>query len=211
MNFTNLKESKRVFLDGREIVEDNFVILRGFLPQSSRRAFLGARYFGELLKIPKSDHFTIAKPSGPDALQHRLLVQFVPKFLSKDHAPGAEAPRAVHQPSKLPVQAKPERPAEEWLAELIAPDPVKGRRAVEHIAIDPNRLAPRLAEILRNHDFDFQLEHHMPIAFGRLGDAAIAPLIETFGSREWWPMTRAAMCCRYVTKRASEQIAGPFR
>jgi hypothetical protein len=206
VNFTNLKESKRLFLDGQEIVEDNFVILPGFFRNQVVPRFSGARYFRESLKIPKSDHFTIAKPSSPDALQHRLLVQFIRKFLRKEQ--GAEAKPATQELNKSSVRAKPERSDGEWLADLIGPDPVKGRRAIEHIAADPNKWAPRLAEIVGRQDFDMQLEHRMPIAFGRLGDAGITPLVSILSSGEWWPMNRAAICCRYVTKRASEQIAG---
>jgi hypothetical protein len=35
------------------------------------------------VKIPYSNHFTIAKPSSPDAIQHRLLVQFIEQFLQQ--------------------------------------------------------------------------------------------------------------------------------
>jgi pimeloyl-ACP methyl ester carboxylesterase len=76
-NFMNLKESKHLPISGQELIEDTFVVLPKLLGTQVVEPFSGSRYFGESIKIPGSDHFTIAKPSGRDALQHRLLVQFV--------------------------------------------------------------------------------------------------------------------------------------
>jgi tetratricopeptide (TPR) repeat protein/pimeloyl-ACP methyl ester carboxylesterase len=81
-NFINLKESGQLFISGQELVEDEFVVLRGILKRQVVRPFSGARYFGDSLKIPKSDHFTIAKPSSRTSLQHRQLVQFISNLLS---------------------------------------------------------------------------------------------------------------------------------
>jgi hypothetical protein len=39
-------------------------------------------YFGDPFKIPNSDHKSIAKPADADAIQHRLLVQFIQKMQS---------------------------------------------------------------------------------------------------------------------------------
>jgi hypothetical protein len=41
----------------------------------------GARYFGEPYKVPKSNHSSIAKPDSKDAIQHRLLCQFIIKTM----------------------------------------------------------------------------------------------------------------------------------
>ena len=76
-NFMNLKESRRLAISGQELIEDTFVVLKKLLRKQVVEPFSGSRYFGESIKIPGSDHFTIAKPSSRDALQHRLLVQFV--------------------------------------------------------------------------------------------------------------------------------------
>jgi pSer/pThr/pTyr-binding forkhead associated (FHA) protein len=76
-NFMNLKESKHLAISGQELIEDTFVVSQKLIGKQVVEPFSGSRYFGESIKIPGSDHFTIAKPSGRDALQHRLLVQFV--------------------------------------------------------------------------------------------------------------------------------------
>jgi hypothetical protein len=76
-NFLNLKESGKLSLHGQELVEDQFFIMPALFRRPVVQAFSGAHYFGEALKIPFSDHFTIAKPSGADAIQHRLLQRFV--------------------------------------------------------------------------------------------------------------------------------------
>jgi len=81
-NFFNLKELKLLSIEGQELIEDQFIVAKRFIRRQVVPAITGARYFGEAQKIPFSDHFSIAKPEGPNALQHRLLVQFITKFLS---------------------------------------------------------------------------------------------------------------------------------
>jgi pimeloyl-ACP methyl ester carboxylesterase len=76
-NFMNLKESKRLSIRGQELIEDRFVALPSLLRKTVVPAFSAGRYFGESVKIPGSDHFTIAKPTGSSSLQHRLLVRFI--------------------------------------------------------------------------------------------------------------------------------------
>jgi Alpha/beta hydrolase family len=75
--FRNLKESRRVFITGKELVEDRFFIFRQFLRKQVVEPFSGARYFGDHLKVAGTDHFSIAKPESADSIQHRLLVQFI--------------------------------------------------------------------------------------------------------------------------------------
>jgi hypothetical protein len=49
--------------------------------------FSGAAYFGDAFKVPLSDHFSIAKPSDAQALQHRMLCDFIESIvLQKDNA-----------------------------------------------------------------------------------------------------------------------------
>jgi hypothetical protein len=77
-DFINLKESKRLHIFGKELVEDNFVKFKRLF----RRAqvvppWTGARYFGEPLKVAHSDHSTIAKPKRRKDIQHRLLLEFI--------------------------------------------------------------------------------------------------------------------------------------
>ena len=79
--FTNLKEAGRLKIKGKEIVEDKFVVLKGLLRKQVVEPFSGARYFGEPFKVPKSDHSSIAKPEDRDAIQHRLLREFIKDIL----------------------------------------------------------------------------------------------------------------------------------
>jgi len=81
-DFRDLKESGRLALHGRELIEDKFIVLNRFflLPKVVER-ISGARYFGEALKIAGSDHSTIAKPKDDDALQHKALVEFIGNVL----------------------------------------------------------------------------------------------------------------------------------
>ena len=76
-NFKNLKEACRLSMTGKELVEDNFIILKRWWRKQVVEPFSGARYFGDPYKVPYSDHWTIAKPEDNQAIQHRLLLQFV--------------------------------------------------------------------------------------------------------------------------------------
>ncbi|GAB4199182.1 MAG: hypothetical protein Tsb002_34540 [Wenzhouxiangellaceae bacterium] len=77
-SFFNLKETSRLSIFGKEILEDKFITKRGLLwKKQIVEPLSGHRYFGESLKIPGSDHFTIAKPNSYGAIQHQLLVKFI--------------------------------------------------------------------------------------------------------------------------------------
>jgi pimeloyl-ACP methyl ester carboxylesterase/Cdc6-like AAA superfamily ATPase len=79
-DFLKLNQRGDLFtIKGKELVEDKFRFGRLQLPFFSQvvEPFSGARYFGDSLKVPDSDHFTIAKPDSKDAIQHRLLCQFI--------------------------------------------------------------------------------------------------------------------------------------
>jgi len=75
--FQNLKEAGQLKIKGKELVEDKFIVLRKFFRRPVVERISGAKYFGEPYKVPKSDHFSIAKPSDKEAIQHRLLCQFI--------------------------------------------------------------------------------------------------------------------------------------
>lgn len=81
-SFINLKESNRILISGKEILEDKFISKKLFFwKKQIVEPFSGSRYFGESLKIAGTDHFSIAKPDSSEALQHRLLVDFVIKHI----------------------------------------------------------------------------------------------------------------------------------
>lgn len=75
--FQNLKEGRKLRIHGKELIEDKFVVLKRLWQKQVVEPFSGARYFGDQFKVPNADHFSIAKPEGSDAIQHRLLCQFI--------------------------------------------------------------------------------------------------------------------------------------
>jgi predicted alpha/beta hydrolase family esterase len=75
--FMNLKEGASINIQGKELVEDTFVVLKRLIRRQVVQPFQGARYFGEPYKVPDSDHFSISKPSDKSAIQHRLLLDFI--------------------------------------------------------------------------------------------------------------------------------------
>ncbi len=75
--FQNLKESGKLKIKGKELIEDKFLVLKKIWRKQVVEPFSGARYFGEPYKVPHSDHFSIAKPSDKEAIQHLLLCQFI--------------------------------------------------------------------------------------------------------------------------------------
>jgi hypothetical protein len=85
--FQNLREAGRLKILGKELVEDKFIALRGLWRRQVVEPFSGARYFGESFKVPNSDHFSIAKPESADAIQHRLLCQFIRDAISGEASP----------------------------------------------------------------------------------------------------------------------------
>jgi hypothetical protein len=106
------------------------------------------------------------------------------------------------------VKRSQERSPNEWLADLTGLDPVVGLRAIDHIGANQETLAPLFGDIVVHRDFDLQLRHRMPLAFGKLGAAGVNTLVGILRSKDWWPMARAAGCCRYIRKPlAAERIA----
>jgi pimeloyl-ACP methyl ester carboxylesterase len=75
--FQNLKEAGKLRIVGKELIEDKFIVFKRFMMTQVVERFAGARYFGEQYKVPGSDHHSIAKPVGKDAIQHKLLCQFI--------------------------------------------------------------------------------------------------------------------------------------
>jgi hypothetical protein len=95
--FQNLKEGGKLKIRGKELIEDKFVVLKKLWRKQVVEPFSGARYFGEPFKVPQSDHFSIAKPDNREAIQHRLLCDFIKSML--DRSRGAQT-ETSHLPSK---------------------------------------------------------------------------------------------------------------
>jgi predicted alpha/beta hydrolase family esterase len=89
--FTNLQEAKTIRLAGQELVEDIFIALPGLIRTQVVKPSSGAKYFGESLKVPGSDHFSIAKPDSSQAVQHQLLLRFI-------------AEMSTHEEDRLPLE-----------------------------------------------------------------------------------------------------------
>jgi hypothetical protein len=81
-DFINLKESGRLPLVGKELVEDRPIPLRRWfgLRRQIVEPFAGAKYFGEAIKVPGTDHISISKPERSGAVQHQLLKRFIAEF-----------------------------------------------------------------------------------------------------------------------------------
>jgi pimeloyl-ACP methyl ester carboxylesterase len=97
--FQNLKESRRLSMRGKELVEDKSIVLRRLWRKPVVEEFSAARYFGEPYKVPGSDHFSIATPPDRHAVQHRLLCDFIAQMpqLTGDVAPSvADGANDVH-------------------------------------------------------------------------------------------------------------------
>lgn len=75
--FIDLKEAGRLRLNGKELIEDRFMVAGPFWRKQVVEPFAGARYFGEHYKVPGSDHCSIAKIKGPSDIQHRQLMKFI--------------------------------------------------------------------------------------------------------------------------------------
>jgi len=77
-DFRNTLARRNLVIHGKELIEDRFVILKRFrFFKQVVQPFSGATYFGEAFRVPGTDHFTIAKPESSEAIQNRLLCQFI--------------------------------------------------------------------------------------------------------------------------------------
>ncbi|MFZ5961782.1 esterase/lipase family protein [Thalassococcus sp. BH17M4-6] len=81
--FINFKESGDIRIEGKELIEDNFIVFKGLIRRQVVEPFSGARYFGEPFKVPNSDHSSIAKPESAESIQHRLLLSFLNGFFKR--------------------------------------------------------------------------------------------------------------------------------
>ena len=82
-DFINLKDHSKLNIHGKELIEDLPIYGKGFIRRQIVEPFSGAKYFGKSFKVPASDHFTIAAPADENAIQHRLLVQFIKDFIKE--------------------------------------------------------------------------------------------------------------------------------
>lgn len=81
-DFKNLKESGKLKIIGKELVEDTGIFWGRFGRQIVER-FSGARYFANPFKVPGSDHFSIAKISKASDIQHKQLCVLIREVKSE--------------------------------------------------------------------------------------------------------------------------------
>ncbi|MBY3531217.1 alpha/beta fold hydrolase [Rhizobium laguerreae] len=79
-DFKTLLNAKRLKIIGKELFEDKFIAKKFFLMRTVVDPISAARYFPEPYRVPLSTHFTIATPEDRNAIQHRLLVEFLGKL-----------------------------------------------------------------------------------------------------------------------------------
>jgi len=108
VEFTDLKEHRRLPISGQELVEDRFVVGRGLLRRQVVEPFSGRGYFGDSYKVPDTDHFSICKVASAGDIQHRMLLDFLEDFagdaVKREAVPGKTSTR----PSSPPQPFRPE-------------------------------------------------------------------------------------------------------
>ncbi len=77
--FNNIKESQDLVIYGKELIEHKAIVLGWFLQKQVVEPFSGARYFGDPIKVPETDHFSICKIKSQTDYQHEALVEFIYK------------------------------------------------------------------------------------------------------------------------------------
>ncbi|RUT06436.1 hypothetical protein DSM106972_026930 [Dulcicalothrix desertica PCC 7102] len=83
-DFINLKTDESLQIKGKELIEDLPLYGKRLIKRQIVEPFSGAKYFGNSFKVPGSDHSTIATPADENAVQHRLLVQFIKEFVETE-------------------------------------------------------------------------------------------------------------------------------
>lgn len=79
-DFKTLLNAQRLKITGKELFEDKFIVTKFFFMRVVVDPISAARYFPEPYRVPLSTHFTIPTPEDRNAIQHRLLVEFLGKL-----------------------------------------------------------------------------------------------------------------------------------
>lgn len=79
-DFKALLNAQRLKITGKELFEDKFVVKKFFFMRAIVDPISAARYFPEPYRVPLSTHFTIHTPEDRNAIQHRLMVEFLGKL-----------------------------------------------------------------------------------------------------------------------------------
>jgi len=112
------------------------------------------------------------------------------------------------QPTHTPDLPVAERSMDQWMEDLLGPDPIAGNRAVQHICSNPEPYMPLLRDALFHKDLNLQRTHRMQIVFGKAGKPGIETLVSVLNSDDWGAMGSAAKSFKYILPRnAGEQVA----
>jgi Putative serine esterase (DUF676) len=132
--FINLKDGGKPKITGKELYEDKPI------PPMKKvivEEWSAARYFAHSLKVPGSDHSSIAKPKDKTAIQHRSLCRFILKNALSSDRPAPTPPHINHGevPSKPPTPA-PSVPTDISRIIKYAPAQLIGREAETQLLYD---------------------------------------------------------------------------
>jgi len=105
-DFIRFRDRPKAKVRGFELLEQRFIEFKKIPIWLIWRVLIvnyssGARYFRSI-KVPQSDHFSIAKPAGKDAIQHRLLCRFI---LENALPPQAQTRKPAPDPDRPPIPA----------------------------------------------------------------------------------------------------------
>jgi pimeloyl-ACP methyl ester carboxylesterase len=77
-DFISVKERAQITVIGKELIEHRLLGSKKWIGLKQVVTYYSAnRYFGDPLKIPESDHITIAKPESKESPQHMALCNFL--------------------------------------------------------------------------------------------------------------------------------------
>jgi hypothetical protein len=197
--FVNLKEGGQLKIKGKELVEDKFVVLPKLWGRQVVEPLSGARYFGEPYKVPESDHFSIAKPDNKDAIQHRLLCEFI---LENALSPGP-ATRNTHINHET-TPPDPPAPAHDVPADIsriikYAPAQLIGREAETQVLNDAWAKVQN-NEIKRPHVLTF-------VALGGEGKTSLVAKWAVDLAYQNWPGCDAVFAWSFYSQGTREQAA----
>jgi tetratricopeptide (TPR) repeat protein len=198
--FINLKEGGKLKIKGKELVEDKFVILPKFWRRQVVEPFAGARYFGEPYKVPQSDHFSIAKPTDKDAIQHRLLCQFILENALSPARP-LVAPSQSNHGITPPKPPDPARAVPADISRIIkyAPERLIGREAETLLLVEAWAKAQN-NETKRPHVLTF-------VALGGEGKTSLVAKWAADLAYQNWPGCDAAFAWSFYSQGTREQVA----
>jgi len=101
-----------------------------------------------------------------------------------------------------------ERSMDQWMDDLLGPDPIAGNRAVQQISSNPEPYLPLLRDALLHKGLNLQRTYRMQAVFGKAGKSGIDTLVSLLNSNDWDAMGSAAKCFKYIPQHnAGEQVA----